>query len=181
MTKLFHQMSSWPSCFDELTLLLGNIASQSFIHNITQCVLLLHCIHLVLQCELHILHPVHLSVMEDPSPFLNTLESIRNSSPANAIRRLHHSRQSLVEGVFKISSQASGAVWEVLSARSSNSGSYIISSRSLQTIFILFYNWHQRLQTQIQIQIVLNTPFQCKEKCICHSYFSRQINQEPSS
>ena len=39
MTKLFHQMSSWPSCFDELTLLLGNIASQSFIHNITQCVL----------------------------------------------------------------------------------------------------------------------------------------------
>ena len=138
MTKLFHQMSSWPSCFDELTLLLGNIASQSFIHNITQCVLLLHCIHLVLQCELHILHPVHLSVMEDPSPFLNTLESIRNSSPANAIRRLHHSRQSLVEGVFKISSQASGAAWEVVSARSSNSGSYIISSRSFQTILIPF-------------------------------------------
>ena len=79
---------------------------------------------------------VHLSVMEDPSPFLNTLESIRNSSPANAIRRLHHSRQSLVEGVFKISSQASGAAWEVVSARSSNSGSNIISSRS--TILIPF-------------------------------------------
>ena len=173
-------MSSWPSCFDELTLLLGSIASQSFIHNITQCVLLLHCIHLVLQCELHILHPVHLSVMEDPSPFLNTLESIRNSSPANAIRRLHHSRQSLVKGVFKISSQASGAAWEVVSARSSNSGSYIISSRSFQTILILFYK-HQRLQTQIQIQIVLNTPFQCKGKCIYHSYLSRQINQETSS
>ena len=126
MTQLFRWINSPPGqhC-------LAVIHTQY--HSI--CVLLLH---LVLQCELHILHPVHLSVMEDPSPFLNTLESIRNSSPANAIRRLHHSRQALVEGVFKISSQASGAAWEVLSARSSNSGSYIISSRSFQTILISF-------------------------------------------
>ena len=169
MTQLFRWINSPPGqhC-------LAVIHTQY--HSI--CVLLLH---LVLQCELHILHPVHLSVMEDPSPFLNTLESIRNSSPANAIRRLHHSRQALVEGVFKISSQAAQRGKCFLQDHPIVAATLSHPDHFKQYSSLLFYNWHQRLQTQIQIQIILNTPFQCKEKCICHSYFSRQINQETSS